>query len=79
MINGELENVILPIICMTDKEPRLRAKLIIDVLQSHGFDDITKIDKQWEESLKFMCREDAFEEQRLRDEVKYWKDKCYED
>ena len=39
--------------------------------------DIARLEKQYEGSEKFLNREAAFEEQRLHDEVKYWKDKNY--
>uniref|UniRef100_A0A6M3IQ45 Uncharacterized protein n=2 Tax=viral metagenome TaxID=1070528 RepID=A0A6M3IQ45_9ZZZZ len=39
--------------------------------------DIARLEKQYEDSEKFLNREAAFEEQRLHEEVKYWKDKNY--
>ena len=41
-------------------------------------EEVKEMDKRQVEAEKMLNREAAFEENRLREEVKYWKDKCYE-
>ncbi len=59
---------------------RIEAGLVLDLIKEVGYvspEEMAEKDRKYLESEKMLLREDAFEEQRLRDEVKYWKNKDY--
>jgi len=61
-----------------DFSEKRQAKDIMAFVKEAGYtspEEIARQEQRWVESEKFLNREAAFEEQRLHDEVKYWKGK----
>ena len=57
-----------------------KAEQILVAIERLGYvapEEIARLEQWWVESEKMLNREVAFEEQRLHDEVEYWKGKYY--
>ncbi len=64
----EIENEVTKIVATTHMHPQVRTKLILEVLESHGWEspeNCKQCQRRQVESEKMLNREAAFEEERL--------------